>query len=103
PRVASPRWYHEGIAVFVDTWMSGGLGRAQSGYDEMVFRSMVRDDSTFFDPLGLVSAGTQIDFQTQVNSYLYGPRFMTWLGRHSLPGKGVQLGLCRMGTTRCAA
>ena len=41
PRVAAPRWYHEGIAVFVDTWMAGGLGRAQSGYDEMVFRSMV--------------------------------------------------------------
>ena len=38
PRVAAPRWYHEGIAVFVDTWMAGGLGRAQGGYDEMVFR-----------------------------------------------------------------
>ena len=44
PRVAAPRWYHEGIAVFVDTWMAGGLGRAQGGYDEMVFRAMVRDD-----------------------------------------------------------
>jgi hypothetical protein len=43
PRVAAPRWYHEGIAVFVDTWMAGGLGRAQGSYDEMVFRSMVRD------------------------------------------------------------
>jgi len=63
PRVASPRWYHEGIAVFVDTWMSGGLGRAQSGYDEMVFRSMVRDHTPFYDPLGLVSAGTQIAWQ----------------------------------------
>src|SRR5206468_6325236 len=38
PRVAAPRWYQEGIAVFVDTWMAGGLGRAQGGYDEMVFR-----------------------------------------------------------------
>ena len=90
PRVASPRWYHEGIAVFVDTWMSGGLGRAQSGYDEMVFRSMVRDNAPFFDPLGLVSAGTQIDFQTQVNSYLYGTRFMTWLGRHYSPEKVIE-------------
>jgi hypothetical protein len=90
PRVASPRWYHEGIAVFVDTWMSGGLGRAQSGYDEMVFRSMVRDNTPFFDPLGLVSAGTQIDFQTQVNSYLYGTRFMTWLGRHYSPEKVIE-------------
>ena len=24
--------------AFLDTWMAGGLGRAQSGYDEMVFR-----------------------------------------------------------------
>ena len=89
PRVASPRWYHEGIAVFVDTWMSGGLGRAQSGDDEMVFRSMVRDNTPFYDPLGLVSAGTQIDFQTQVNSYLYGTRFMTWLGRRYSPEKVI--------------
>src|SRR5215213_5341369 len=44
PRVAAQRWFHEGIAVFVDTWMAGGIGRAQSGYDEMVFRAMVRDN-----------------------------------------------------------
>ena len=54
PRVAAPRWYHEGSAVFVDTWMAGGIGRAQSGYDEMVFRAMVKDDTPFYDPLGLV-------------------------------------------------
>ena len=24
PRDAAPRWYHEGIAVFVETWMAGG-------------------------------------------------------------------------------
>src|SRR3954463_7091643 len=85
PRVAAPRWFHEGIAVFVDTWMAGGLGRAQGGYDEMVFRSMVRDNVTFYDPLGLVSEGTKIDFQSEVNSYLYGARFMTWLARRYSP------------------
>jgi hypothetical protein len=85
PRVAAPRWYHEGIAVFVDTWMDGGLGRAQSGYDEMVFRSMVRDNATFYDPLGLASEGTKVDFQLQINSYLYGTRFMTWLARTHSP------------------
>jgi hypothetical protein len=90
PRVASPRWYHEGIAVFVDTWMSGGLGRAQSGYDEMVFRSMVKDGTPFYDPLGLVSEGTQIDFQVQVNSYLYGTRFMTWLARRYSPEQVIE-------------
>ena len=37
--------------------MGGGLGRAQGGYDEMVFRAMVRDDAHFYDPLGLESRG----------------------------------------------
>jgi hypothetical protein len=90
PRVAAPRWYHEGIAVFVDTWMAGGLGRAQGGYDEMVFRSMVRDGTPFYDPLGLVSEGTKIDFQVEVNSYLYGTRFMTWLARRYSPEQVIE-------------
>jgi hypothetical protein len=87
PRVAAPRWFHEGIAVFIDTWMAGGIGRAQSGYDEMVFRSMVRDDARFYDPLGLVSEGTKVDFQLQINSYLYGTRFMMWLASTYGPEK----------------
>ena len=90
PRVAAPRWYHEGVAVFVDTWMAGGLGRAQSGYDEMVFRSMVRDGTPLYDPLGLVSEGTKIDFQLQINSYLYGTRFITWLATRYSPAKVVE-------------
>jgi len=79
PRAAAPRWYQEGIAVFVETWMAGGLGRAQGAYDEMVFRAMVKDGTRFYDPLGLASEGTKIDFQTETNSYLYGTRFMSWL------------------------
>jgi hypothetical protein len=79
PRDAAPRWYQEGIAVFVETWMAGGMGRAQGAWDEMVFRSMVRDGSRFYTPLGLVSEGTKIDFQVEVNSYLYGTRFMSYL------------------------
>jgi hypothetical protein len=59
--------------------MSGGVGRAQGGYDEMVFRAMVRDQAKFYDPLGLVSKGTAIDFQTGANAYLYGTRFMDYL------------------------
>jgi hypothetical protein len=90
PRVAAPRWYHEGIATFLDTWMAGGLGRAQSGYDEMVFRAMVKDGARFYDPLGLVSEGTKIDFQLQINSYLYGTRFMVWLARTYSPEKVVE-------------
>lgn len=90
PRVAAPRWYHEGIAVFIDTWMAGGIGRAQSGYDEMVFRAMVRDNARFYDPLGLVSEGTKIDFQLQINSYLYGTRFMMWLANSYGPEKLIE-------------
>ena len=79
PRNASPYWYLEGIAVFMETWMAGGHGRAQSGYYEMVFRSMVRDDAHFYDPLGLESEGNKIDFQLGVNNYLYGSRFVSYL------------------------
>jgi hypothetical protein len=90
PRVAAPRWYHEGVATFMDTWMAGGLGRAQGGYDEMVFRSMVKDGARFYDPLGLVSEGARIDFQLQVNSYLYGTRFIVWLARNYSPERVVE-------------
>ena len=90
PRVAAPRWFHEGIAVFVDTWMAGGIGRVQSGYDEMVFRAMVRDNAPFYNPLGLVSKGTDVDFQLEINSYLYGARFMTWLARRYSPEQVIE-------------
>lgn len=79
PRRSAPRWYHEGIAVFLETWMAGGLGRAQGPYDEMVFRSMVRDKSLFYDPLGLEAEGVKVDFQAGANSYLYGTRFLSYL------------------------
>ncbi len=87
PRFTAPRWYNEGSAVFMETWMGGGLGRAQGGYDEMVFRAMVRDDAPFYDPLGLVSRGVRTDFQVGVNAYLYGTRFFTWLAYTHSPEK----------------
>jgi hypothetical protein len=31
PRFTSPRWLLEGSAVFFETWLGGGLGRAQGG------------------------------------------------------------------------
>jgi hypothetical protein len=79
PRNTAPRWYYEGSAVFMETWYGGGYGRAQGGYDEMMFRAMVRDEAHFYDPLGLVSKGTEVDFQTGANAYLYGTRFMSYL------------------------
>jgi hypothetical protein len=89
PRFTAPRWYVEGGAVFMETWMAGGIGRAQGGYDEMVFRAMVRDDAQFYDPLGLVSRGVRVDFQIGANAYLYGTRFFTWLAYAYSPEKVI--------------
>ncbi len=87
PRLFSPRWYHEGTAVFFETWMAGGLGRALGSYDEMVFRTMVRDSSYIYNFVGLESEGTTIDFHMGVNSYLYGTRFISYLAYQYGPDK----------------
>ncbi len=84
PRRYAPRWYQEGIAVFMETWMSGGWGRSMGGYDEMVFRTRVLENARFFDMVGLESEGTS-DFQVGVNSYLYGTRFMSYLAHEYSP------------------
>jgi hypothetical protein len=89
PRFTAPRWYLEGGAVFMETWMAGGVGRAQGGYDEMVFRAMVRDNAHFYDPLGLASRGSKVDFQVGANAYLYGTRFITYLAYAHSPEKVV--------------
>ena len=95
PRNAVPRWWAEGGAVFMETWMDGGIGRAQGGYDEMVFRAMVRDHATFYDPLGLASRGVQTSFQITGDAYLYGTRFFTWLAYTYSPEKVVHRILAR--------
>ncbi len=87
PRRFAPRWYHEGIAVFMETWLAGGIGRSLGGYDEMVFRAMVRDNAFFYDLVGLESEGTTSDFQVGQNSYLYGTRFMSYLAVQYGPEK----------------
>lgn len=79
PRWYAPRWFHEGIACFMETWLSGGLGRAMGTYDEMYFRSIVSEHLPIYSLIGLETEGTTIDFQVGANSYLYGTRFITWL------------------------
>ena len=59
--------------------MNGGLGRALGGYDEMVFRSLARENQYIYQVVGLESEGTAADFQVGANSYLYGTRFMNYL------------------------
>ncbi|MCB0306517.1 MAG: hypothetical protein KDI38_22335, partial [Calditrichaeota bacterium] len=36
----TPRWHQEGIAVFLETWLSGGFGRVLGNFDEMYFRTL---------------------------------------------------------------
>ncbi len=79
PRWYSPRWFHEGIACFLETWMSGGLGRAMGNYDEMYFRSIVNEQLPIYSLVGLETEGTTVDFQVGANAYLYGTRFVTYL------------------------
>jgi hypothetical protein len=50
---------------------------------------MVRDNAHFYDPLGLVSRGTLVDFQTGTNAYLYGTRFFTYLAYRYGPDKVI--------------
>lgn len=90
PRTSVPRWYLEGSAVFMETWMAGGFGRAQGAYDEMVFRAMVRDNAKFYSPLGLESEGTAVDFQVGANDYLYGTRFFSYLALNYSPEKVLE-------------
>jgi len=98
PRMYAPRWYHEGMAVFVETWMAGGYGRALGGYDEMVFRTMVEEGAHFYDTVGLESEGKAIDFQIGQLSYLYGTRFISYLGLIHGPEKVIEWLLRKEGT-----
>lgn len=90
PRRYAPRWYHEGAAAFMETWMSGGIGRAQGGYDEMVFRTVVAEHARFFRLVGLESEGTTTDFQVGANAYLYGTRFVSYCAYRYGPEKVIE-------------
>ncbi|MBP5720777.1 MAG: hypothetical protein J6W82_06895 [Bacteroidales bacterium] len=79
PRWYSPRWYHEGIACFMETWLGGGVGRALGGYDEMYFRSIINGGEKLFSVVGLETEGSTMDFQVGANAYLYGTRFVNYL------------------------
>lgn len=90
PRNVAPRWFFEGTAVFMETWMAGGIGRAQGAYDEMKFRSLVRDKQPFYSNLGLVAEGTVADFQTTTNAYFYGTRFISYLAYTYSPEQVIE-------------
>lgn len=90
PRYYSPRWLHEGIAVFVETWMDGGKGNALGNYDEMFFRTRILEGSRIYSAQGLASAGTSADFMSKANYYYYGTRFVSYLAYQYGPKKLIE-------------
>lgn len=79
PRWYCPRWYHEGIACFMETWLGDGVGRALGGYDEAYFRTQVAENKKLFSLVGLETEGSTTDFQQGATAYLYGTRFVNYL------------------------
>ena len=79
PRWYAPRWYHEGIACFMETWLGDGAGRALGGYDETYFRTRIKDGEELFSVVGLETEGSTSDFQQGATAYIYGTRFVNYL------------------------
>jgi len=75
----TPRWHQEGIAVFLETWLSGGFGRVLGNFDEMFFRSMVLDSIKFPSYIKLDAVTSQTNFLLGMLYYLYGARFCAYL------------------------
>ena len=75
----SPRWHQEGIAVFMETWLSGGFGRSLGNFDEMYFRSMVESKADFPSYLSLDTRYSNKSFLLETLYYLYGARFASYI------------------------
>ena len=75
----TPRWHQEAIAVFLETWMSGGFGRILGNFDEMYFRTMVLDNCEFPSDIKLDAKTTHNSFLIETLFYLYGARFASYL------------------------
>lgn len=75
----TPRWHQEGIAVFMETWLSGGYGRSLGNFDEMYFRTMVADSAEFPSYLSLDTRYSNRSFLLESLFYLYGARFASYI------------------------
>ena len=67
------------IAVFMETWLSGGFGRILGNFDEMYFRTMVLDKKKFPTPVSMESVYSPNSFLLESIYYLYGTRFIAHL------------------------
>ncbi|HQF42211.1 MAG TPA: hypothetical protein PK073_04790 [Ignavibacteriaceae bacterium] len=72
----TPRWYQEAIAVFIETWFSGGYGRLLGSFDEMYFRSLVNEKLPFPSDVELENYTSHISIFLENILYLYGTRFV---------------------------
>ena len=78
----APLWFHEGAAVFLETWLTDGQGRIMGNLDEAYFRTHALHNSETPD-WRTVDART-VDEAYNINgSYFYGARFMAWLAKEN--------------------
>jgi hypothetical protein len=75
----TPRWHQEAIAVFMETWLSGGFGRTLGNFDEMYFRTMVVDNLEFPSQEKIDAELTHNSFLLETLFYLYGARFASYI------------------------
>lgn len=86
----TPRWHQEGIAVFLETWLSGGFGRTLGNFDEMYFRSLVREGKAFPSDILLETKVAHHSFLVETVYYLFGERFVAHLALRFGPEKVLQ-------------
>ena len=75
----TPRWYQEAIAVFFETWLSGGYGRVLGSFDEMYFRTLVEEGKKLASPMDLETNLSSNSIFLEEIFYLYGARFVAYL------------------------
>ncbi len=75
----TPLWHQEGIAVFLETWLSGGYGRTLGSFDEMYFQSLVLEGKPFPAASILETREAQVSFLVSTLHYIYGGRFVSYL------------------------
>jgi hypothetical protein len=75
----TPRWYQEAIAIFFETWLSGGYGRVLGSFDEMYFRTIVKEGKSLSLPMELETILSNNSMYLEQIFYLYGARFITYL------------------------
>jgi hypothetical protein len=83
----TPRWHQEGIAVFLETWLSGGFGRVLGNFDEMYFRCMVLDSVKFPSYVELDAKTSLTNYLLGTLYYLYGARYCSYLAIKYGPDK----------------